>query len=61
MFPMTTAYPRRAERHKRPFNHLPAERSTERERWGETHESLILDSYCMLNYFAGTMKVKAKE
>lgn len=61
MFPMTTAYPRRAERHQRPFNHLPAERSKERKRWGETHESLILDSCCMLNYSTTTIQVKAEE
>lgn len=61
MFPMTTAYPRRAERHQRPFNHLPAEGSTERKRWGEKHESLILDSCHMLNYSSATMQVKAEE
>lgn len=61
MFPMTTAYPRKAERHQRPFNHLPAEGSTERKRRGETHESLILDSCRMLNYCTATMQVKVGE
>lgn len=61
MFPMTTAYPRRAGRHQRPLNHPPAEVSAERKRRGETHESLILDSCCMLNYSTATMQVKAEE
>ena len=61
MFPMTTAYPHKAGRHQRPFNHLPAEGSTGERRWGETHESLILDSQCMLNYFTATMQVTAEE
>lgn len=32
-----------------------------RKRRGETHESLILDSCCMLNYSSATMQVKAEE
>lgn len=59
MFPMTTAYPPRAGRHQRPFNHPPAEVSPERKRWGETHESLILDSCRMLDYSTATLQVKA--
>lgn len=47
--------------HRRPFNHLPAECNTEKERWGETHESLILDSCCMLNYPIATVQGKAEE
>lgn len=61
MFPMTTAYPCTAGRHQRPFNHPPAEVSAEKKRRGDTHESLIRDSCCMLNYFTATMQVKAEE
>lgn len=61
MSPMTTAYPRRAGRHQRPLNHPPAEGSTLKRRWAETHESLIVNSGRALNYSAATARVKAEE
>lgn len=53
---MTTAYPRRAgTRHRRPFYHQLTVGSTERKRYGQTHECPVQ------NYSSATMRPKPEE
>ncbi len=62
MFPMTTAYPRGAGGDTRGFSIIGRLKGrAERKRRGEAHESQILDSCTMLNYFTATVQVKAEE